>query len=117
MSDDINLSARSEKRLEPDWLSYHPSAGGYDEAFEANGDVRPHWQGLLQSLAGSGLSSLKHRWSEARHLIRQNGVTYNVYGDPRGMAQALATGSGAVGVLDGRCGETRSGFDSTRFVT
>lgn len=87
MSDDINLSARSEKRLEPDWLSYHPSAGGYDEAFEANGDVRPHWQGLLRSLAGSGLSSLKHRWSEARHLIRQNGVTYNVYGDPRGMAR------------------------------
>ncbi len=28
---------------------------------------------------------MKQRWHEAKHLIRENGVTYNVYGDPQGM--------------------------------
>ena len=37
------------------------------------------------TLGGLGLGELTHRWEEARHLIRENGVTYNVYGDPRGM--------------------------------
>ena len=32
-----------------------------------------------------GRSELSRRWGEAQHLIRENGVTYNVYGDPRGM--------------------------------
>ena len=32
-----------------------------------------------------GLPELTRRWQEARQLIRENGVTYNVYGDPRGM--------------------------------
>src|SRR5262249_47252321 len=30
-------------------------------------------------------SELRRRWEEARQLIRENGVTYNVYGDPQGM--------------------------------
>ena len=28
---------------------------------------------------------LTRRWEDARQLIRENGVTYNVYGDPRGL--------------------------------
>ncbi|MBM4362105.1 MAG: circularly permuted type 2 ATP-grasp protein, partial [Deltaproteobacteria bacterium] len=28
---------------------------------------------------------MQRRWDQARRLIRDNGVTYNVYGDPRGM--------------------------------
>ena len=45
----------------------------------------PHWHVFLQSLEELGLPQLTRRWAEARHLIRENGVTYNVYGDPRGM--------------------------------
>ncbi|MGL4549878.1 MAG: circularly permuted type 2 ATP-grasp protein, partial [Gemmataceae bacterium] len=70
-----------------DPFAYAPPAGGFDEAFAPGGLARPHWHGLLRSLRGFGLPALKHRWAEARHLIRQNGVTYNVYGDPRGMAR------------------------------
>ncbi len=32
-----------------------------------------------------GAEELAHRWKTARQRIRENGVTYNVYGDPLGM--------------------------------
>jgi uncharacterized circularly permuted ATP-grasp superfamily protein/uncharacterized alpha-E superfamily protein len=69
----------------PGWLGYAPSAGAHDEAFGDRSEVRPHWQTFLQSLKELGLPQLTQRWGEARHLIRENGVTYNVYGDPRGL--------------------------------
>ena len=37
---------------------------------------------MLDSL---GVEELTRRWEQARRLIRENGVTYNVYGDPQGM--------------------------------
>src|SRR4051812_15831461 len=64
---------------------YAPLAGLWDEMLDAAGAVRPHWQPLVQALNGLGLPELIGRWTEAKHLIRENGVTYNVYGDPRGM--------------------------------
>src|SRR5688572_2943432 len=84
---DINHSALNGPRPATDWLNYTPPPGAFDEAFDGGGAARPHWHPLFRSLGEFGLSSLKHRWAEARHLIRQNGVTYNVYGDPRGMAR------------------------------
>jgi len=63
---------------------YTVPAGLYDEMIAA-GAVRPHWQALIQGLDALGVGELTRRWEEARHLIRENGVTYNVYGDPRGM--------------------------------
>ncbi len=66
-------------------LGYVPCADSQDEVFDTRGAVRPHWHVFLQSLQDLGLVELTRRWSEARHLIRENGVTYNVYGDPRGL--------------------------------
>ena len=63
---------------------YTVPAGLYDEMISA-GAVRPHWRALIQGLDALGVGELTRRWEEARHLIRENGVTYNVYGDPRGM--------------------------------
>ena len=59
--------------------------GRRDEAFDVRGEVRPHWHAFLESLGELGLPELTRRWEEAKHLIHENGVTYNVYGDPRGM--------------------------------
>lgn len=67
------------------WLGYRSPAGSHDEAFTADGEVRSHWHAFLGSLRELGPGQLHRRWTEARRLIRQNGVTYNVYGDPRGM--------------------------------
>ena len=67
------------------WLGYAPTLGPSDEVFAASGEVQPHWKSFLESLDLLGLPELTRRWNEAQHLIRENGVTYNVYGDPRGM--------------------------------
>jgi uncharacterized circularly permuted ATP-grasp superfamily protein/uncharacterized alpha-E superfamily protein len=62
-------------------LGYAPPADGYDEARNA------HWSPFFRSLEELGPNEIAHRWWDAQHLIRENGVTYNVYGDPRGAAR------------------------------
>ncbi|MFO0800178.1 MAG: circularly permuted type 2 ATP-grasp protein [Gemmataceae bacterium] len=65
---------------------YVPPPAGYDEAADAAGP-RPHWQRFFHALDDLGPAELGRRWRDAQHLIRENGVTYNVYGDPRGIAR------------------------------
>jgi uncharacterized circularly permuted ATP-grasp superfamily protein/uncharacterized alpha-E superfamily protein len=66
---------------------YCPRAGVWDEMLEAGGRVRPAWQPLATSLAGIDRAALASRWEQARRVIRENGVTYNVHGDPEGLAR------------------------------
>jgi uncharacterized circularly permuted ATP-grasp superfamily protein/uncharacterized alpha-E superfamily protein len=62
---------------------YRPSAGFFDEMLADDAQVRSHWRTLIESVAAMGADGLAGRWQEGRRLIRDNGVTYNVYGDPR----------------------------------
>ncbi len=39
----------------------------------------------MHALRTLGVVELTHRWEEAKQIIRENGVTYNVYGDPRAL--------------------------------
>jgi uncharacterized circularly permuted ATP-grasp superfamily protein/uncharacterized alpha-E superfamily protein len=64
---------------------YPKTAGVYDEMLAAPGVLRPHWEPFINSLSGLGADELARRWQTARQRIRENGVTYNVYGDPLGM--------------------------------
>jgi uncharacterized circularly permuted ATP-grasp superfamily protein/uncharacterized alpha-E superfamily protein len=64
---------------------YLQTSGVYDEMCEANGILRPHWDKFIRSLSSLGDLELARRWETAKHRIRENGVTYNVYGDPLGM--------------------------------
>jgi uncharacterized circularly permuted ATP-grasp superfamily protein/uncharacterized alpha-E superfamily protein len=87
MTASTNLSSTPlpHRELGAIWSDYAPPAGRYDEVFDGRGEVRPHWHAFIRSLDALGLPELTRRWDEAKHLIRENGVTYNVYGDPRGM--------------------------------
>jgi len=67
--------------------AYVPAPGRFDEMRAADGALRPHWQYLLEALRALGPRGIDSRWHEARRLIRDNGVTYNVYGDPHGMSR------------------------------
>jgi uncharacterized circularly permuted ATP-grasp superfamily protein len=49
----------------------------------APGVLRKHWEKLVQLMDTMGHEELARRWENA--VIRENGMTYNVYGDPRGM--------------------------------
>ena len=84
-SSDQSAMKSSRRAPTADWMGYAPTAGASDEVFDVDGHVLPHWRGFLESLTLLGLPELTRRWEEAKHLIRENGVTYNVYGDPRGM--------------------------------
>ena len=64
---------------------YDISPGVYDEMFSEAGELRPHWKPLATVLDQMGPVELARRWEMGRRLIHENGVTYNVYGDPRGM--------------------------------
>ncbi len=64
---------------------YRPTNGVYDEMSTAPGVLRPHWDRFIGSMSALGAEELARRWKIARQRIRENGVTYNVYGDPLGM--------------------------------
>jgi uncharacterized circularly permuted ATP-grasp superfamily protein/uncharacterized alpha-E superfamily protein len=66
-------------------FDYDFPSDAFDETLSPDRGLRPHWRGFFERMDAIGLSELRRRWEEAKHLIRENGVTYNVYGDPRGM--------------------------------
>jgi uncharacterized circularly permuted ATP-grasp superfamily protein/uncharacterized alpha-E superfamily protein len=59
--------------------SYRQVPGTYDEMFTADGRVREHWAHTGNVIGNLGLKELLHRSSEARRLLDDDGVTYNVY--------------------------------------
>ncbi len=59
----------------------YATADKHDEMCAADGGIRPHWHYLMQSLNGMGSGELQRRREEAWRLIRENDVTYNIYGD------------------------------------
>jgi uncharacterized circularly permuted ATP-grasp superfamily protein/uncharacterized alpha-E superfamily protein len=69
----------------PLFASYEPLPAIYDESVTALGNSRPHWQRFARGFDQLGPDELTARWENARKFIRENGVTYNVYGDPMGM--------------------------------
>jgi uncharacterized circularly permuted ATP-grasp superfamily protein/uncharacterized alpha-E superfamily protein len=64
---------------------YHPHAGVHDELMDAEGRVRGSWSYLVSALDALGLKGLRERKGEVDRLLRQDGVTYNIHGDPAGM--------------------------------
>jgi uncharacterized circularly permuted ATP-grasp superfamily protein/uncharacterized alpha-E superfamily protein len=78
---DIHASTTPWRLLE----EYHPLEGAYDEMVSASGALRPHCEGFVRSLEALGRHEFTSRWEGAKRSIRENGVTYNVYGDPQGM--------------------------------
>jgi uncharacterized circularly permuted ATP-grasp superfamily protein/uncharacterized alpha-E superfamily protein len=56
----------------------------YDELLDGSGEVRPHWQPLINRLASDGPDAVRRGVDLARRLIIENGVTYNVYADSQG---------------------------------
>lgn len=59
---------------------YVPPNQLYDEMLQADGGIRPAWSKMVRSLNQDGAVGLGRRSDQTRHLLRENGVTYNVYG-------------------------------------
>ena len=65
------------------FASYRVPAGSHDE-FASAGEPRPHWRRLASILRQWDPAELSERWEQARRLIRDNGVTYNIHEDAQG---------------------------------
>ncbi len=64
---------------------YQPSAAPFDEFLTDRGEPRPHYARLLGALEEFGEPELQRRSETCQRLVHEQGITYNVYGDPRGM--------------------------------
>jgi uncharacterized circularly permuted ATP-grasp superfamily protein/uncharacterized alpha-E superfamily protein len=56
----------------------------YDELSADGLTPRSHWTHFVDRLRGIGSAELQKRWGRAERRIHENGVTYNIYGDPLG---------------------------------
>src|SRR3979411_1212743 len=62
-----------------------PDPSVYNELALDGVTPRPHWVRFIDSLQAIGSDELARRWERAERRIRENGVTYNVYTDPKGV--------------------------------
>lgn len=73
----------AQRALAPSLLADYRPGGGYDECVAADGQPRLHWGGVLGALDALGAVEFDQRHREARRLLREHGVTYNVFDDPQ----------------------------------
>jgi uncharacterized circularly permuted ATP-grasp superfamily protein/uncharacterized alpha-E superfamily protein len=66
---------------------YAPRLEAYDEMYAGEGKILPHWRVLMQELDELGREGLERRHLEAQRLLRENGVTFNIYDGLHGMAR------------------------------
>src|SRR3954454_22017973 len=59
--------------------------GLYDEMFAAPGSPRPHYAPVAENLASLGAIAFQRRRKMADVSFRNQGITFTVYGDQRGV--------------------------------
>ena len=64
---------------------YAAPPGAADEMLGPDGALRPHWRAFAGLLDDLGPEELVRRRQQALALIHDNGVTHNLYGDPKGL--------------------------------
>lgn len=64
---------------------YRAATGVFDESHDTDGKMRPHYEKLRSALTPLAPVELKRRADTCRRLVEEQGITYNVYDDPRGM--------------------------------
>jgi len=66
-------------------MGYPLPRGSWDEMFGPDGMPRPHAENFFNFLSGLSREEIGRRWDLGLRLIRENGVTYNVYSGNEGL--------------------------------
>lgn len=61
----------------------YQTARGWDELFTREGNVRPAWQKIFAHLEEIGPRQLEKHLGECQLLLRESGVTHNLYGNDK----------------------------------
>jgi uncharacterized circularly permuted ATP-grasp superfamily protein/uncharacterized alpha-E superfamily protein len=56
----------------------------FDEMFDTQCNVKPHWNEIKNGLDNAGIKQLEQKQLEIDWRLEDNGVTYNIYNDPEG---------------------------------
>ena len=59
----------------------------YDEMTEQDGSLRPQWQRVVRAFEQMTAEDYAARLASMRAMVRDNGVTYNVYDEAGGRAR------------------------------
>lgn len=79
LSTNATATAPSVLSEQPLLSGYKPEAAIYDEMMLPSGELRPHWQAFGDFLKRCGHSELSARKESIQRLLRDHGVTFNVY--------------------------------------
>lgn len=63
---------------------YQKNLAHFDELIAENGKVGNHWRKLVRAYEKISLDELLQKQREVERQLRENGVTYNIFGDPDG---------------------------------
>ena len=64
--------------------NYPRKTDRFDEMLADNGRLRPSWRVFFDHLDSATPAQMRHQLDYVRRRILENGVTYNVYADPKG---------------------------------
>jgi len=64
---------------------YFKDFENYDEVLKSDMKINPNWESLLNNFSKLGMDELNKRQEDLDWLLAENGVTYNVYNDPKGL--------------------------------
>ncbi len=71
----------------PAFRDYSHTELSYDELVGTDGKLRPHWETFFTSYHQLGDQEIISRNEDILRMIKENGVTYNIYGDPSGISR------------------------------
>jgi len=69
----------------PIFQDYINNGHAYGELIGEDGKVRPDWETFFQTYVQLGDEEMGNRNNDTLRLLKENGVTYNIYGDPNGL--------------------------------
>ena len=65
--------------------NYQRCPGAFDEFLAEEGGPRAHYAKLTSELEGLRIEEIRRRRDTCDRLVQEQGITYHVYGDPRGV--------------------------------
>ncbi|QES90110.1 circularly permuted type 2 ATP-grasp protein [Rhizosphaericola mali] len=67
---------------------YQPDLSTYDELrFQGKGEVLPYWDSFFEAFQSLTPEELEKKKFDMLRMLKENGVTYNIYDDPTGAAR------------------------------
>jgi uncharacterized circularly permuted ATP-grasp superfamily protein/uncharacterized alpha-E superfamily protein len=72
--------------------AYAARATPNDELADERGEIRAAWRAFAERFDALPADELPRRWREAQHLVHDNGVSFNVYGDAKGLERPWPLG-------------------------